>query len=159
MASIYENSYITIAAARSDADSTGFLKPREVSRYFSLPSGNELVYLLAVPLQYALNGDTYVELPFEPLSNRAWAFQERSLSLRTVHFGTDRISLECRTHFVTEDGYVHPHPLDYIQSDIGEDSKPAIRDPLHWGRTVEAYSRRSLTYSYDKLPALGGLAT
>ncbi|KAF5620069.1 hypothetical protein F52700_11389 [Fusarium sp. NRRL 52700] len=30
-----------------------------------------------------------------PLSNRAWVFQERLLSPRTLHFGSDRISWEC----------------------------------------------------------------
>ncbi|KAF5239852.1 hypothetical protein FANTH_9793 [Fusarium anthophilum] len=38
-----------------------------------------------------------------PLSNRAWVFQERLLSPRTLHFGSDRISWECgRSHNLTE---------------------------------------------------------
>ncbi|KAF4946769.1 hypothetical protein FGADI_10973 [Fusarium gaditjirri] len=38
-----------------------------------------------------------------PLSRRAWVFQERLLSPRTLHFGSDRISWECdRSHNLTE---------------------------------------------------------
>ncbi|PCD29384.1 hypothetical protein AU210_011922 [Fusarium oxysporum f. sp. radicis-cucumerinum] len=38
-----------------------------------------------------------------PLSDRAWVFQERLLSPRTLHFGSDRISWECdRSHNLTE---------------------------------------------------------
>ncbi|KAG5768841.1 hypothetical protein H9Q72_003743 [Fusarium xylarioides] len=38
-----------------------------------------------------------------PLSNRAWVFQERLLSPRTLHFGSDRISWECdRNRNLTE---------------------------------------------------------
>ncbi|KAF4495657.1 hypothetical protein FAGAP_8211 [Fusarium agapanthi] len=38
-----------------------------------------------------------------PLSNRAWVFQERLLSPRTLHFGSDRISWECAgSHNLTE---------------------------------------------------------
>ncbi|KAG4253965.1 hypothetical protein FPRO04_06699 [Fusarium proliferatum] len=38
-----------------------------------------------------------------PLSSRAWVFQERLLSPRTLHFGSDRISWECdRSRNLTE---------------------------------------------------------
>ncbi|KAF4416315.1 hypothetical protein FACUT_12676 [Fusarium acutatum] len=38
-----------------------------------------------------------------PLSDRAWVFQERLLSPRTLHFGSDRISWECdRSRNLTE---------------------------------------------------------
>ncbi|KAF5705919.1 hypothetical protein FMUND_11895 [Fusarium mundagurra] len=47
-----------------------------------------------------------------PLSNRAWVFQERLLSPRTLHFGSDRISWECdRNRNLTE----------YLPEGLGDD--------------------------------------
>ncbi|KAF5589867.1 hypothetical protein FPANT_6200 [Fusarium pseudoanthophilum] len=47
-----------------------------------------------------------------PLSYRAWVFQERLLSPRTLHFVTDRISWECdRSHKLTE----------YLSHGVGDD--------------------------------------
>ncbi|KAK2925309.1 hypothetical protein FoTM2_015589 [Fusarium oxysporum f. sp. vasinfectum] len=38
-----------------------------------------------------------------PLNTRAWVFQERLLSLRTLHFSSDRITWECcQGHIITE---------------------------------------------------------
>ncbi|KAF5585282.1 trichothecene 3-o-acetyltransferase [Fusarium pseudocircinatum] len=47
-----------------------------------------------------------------PLSYRAWVFQERLLSPRTLHFGSDRISWECdRSRNLTE----------YLPDGVGDD--------------------------------------
>ncbi|GAB1317117.1 hypothetical protein MFIFM68171_07327 [Madurella fahalii] len=44
----------------------------------------------------------------DPLLNRAWVFQERILSRRTIHFGTSEIMWECRSCYHCECGMIAP---------------------------------------------------
>lgn len=44
----------------------------------------------------------------EPLLNRAWVFQERMLSRRTIHFGTSEVMWECRCCYHCECGMIAP---------------------------------------------------
>ncbi|ENH65762.1 hypothetical protein FOC1_g10003383 [Fusarium oxysporum f. sp. cubense race 1] len=75
--------------------------------------------------------DCYVWTPFYappkdlPLSDRAWVFQERLLSPRTLHFGSDRISWECdRSHNLTE--YL-PEGHHATRSSLGDVCPWAVR--------------------------------
>ncbi|KAK5653428.1 hypothetical protein OQA88_8913 [Cercophora sp. LCS_1] len=55
----------------------------------------------------ALHGDMeYFRTAMEPLLNRAWVFQERLLSRRTLHFGASEILWECRTDCFCECGRI-----------------------------------------------------
>lgn len=106
------------------------------------------------------SGDQY------PLSTRAWAFQERILSPRTVHLSAVELLWECQTATTCECEDIRK----VIPSALDEDSykngfhdiiKPDIQIPEFrrvWCDMIEAYSRRALSYPDDRLPALAGIA-
>jgi len=164
MSTVYLNAFVTIGASNAADDADGFLGPRPLREYASIPVtlGNVSCRVLAFEVKPKLLLDPmqYVLMDNEPLNSRAWALQERFLSLRTIHFGREQISFECRCHFITEDGYTHFEALDYVDLDAARfRSLPQkLRRERAWSYIIETYSKRNLTYPSDKLPALGGLA-
>jgi hypothetical protein len=118
----------------------------------------------------------------EPLNSRGWTLQERMLPTRILHCGTEQAYWECRQEFMAEDGslflksfldldrvlFCQQLPLSkhglggvsgmsFIEG-YPESSGPWGRQDGGWLAVVESYSKRKLTYDYDKLPALSGLA-
>lgn len=97
MLSIYNNSYLTVAATRSSDSSEGFLGPRADREFVELEyvragiSGKVLAFNL--PLREELVKLDYITLPNEPLSKRAWSLQERVLSYRVLIYGSDQMYL------------------------------------------------------------------
>ncbi|KAK0107959.1 hypothetical protein ONS96_003742 [Cadophora gregata f. sp. sojae] len=109
-----------------------------------------------------------------PLLTRSWAFQERILSPRTIHFHSSEMVWECNEAFNCECG-------ELLQIDLGVyrgalivgkrwryelETGPDEGDPTdsytplnRWLDGVELYSRLRITDITDRLPALAGLAT
>lgn len=93
-----------------------------------------------------------------PLMSRAWAFQERRLSRRSLHFSIHQVVFECRTFRRSEDG----------ESNLGAgvlqrfDILPADVTLSHmvklWHNIITAYSKLDMTYESDRLAALAALA-
>ncbi|KAF2654971.1 HET-domain-containing protein [Lophiostoma macrostomum CBS 122681] len=90
------------------------------------------------------------------LETRAWTLQERVLSQRVVHFGYAELEWECRYH-------IQPicHCGELSRRDTLLKYRQLIRDgrnfPAGWQNIVSEYTRRQMTYSKDRLPALDGL--
>lgn len=111
MASVYENSYLTICATRASDGSGGLFSDRQLTTTRSIP------YLLGslddslfqyVPEAYPIygrwefehhkgdkGGNEYSPNTIEPLNRRGWAFQERLLSRRTIEFLSAEIVWQC----------------------------------------------------------------
>jgi hypothetical protein len=140
-------------------------------------------------IDHGANGKVYVreENPYflseESINKRAWTLQEFILAPRVLLFGS-RVMWFCQ-HATHSDGGVEDWSLD--ESDLegtrrqfqielnkldrqGEDDSPKSRaisptDGNHrslydlWHRIVQAYSRRAITHSHDKLPAISAIAT
>lgn len=86
--------------------------------------------------------------PSLPLLTRAWAYQERLLSPRTIHFGNDKIWFECPES-----------PERYRGSRYFEVFRRARSlDAGSWTVLAEHYSELLITFPNDRLPALLGLA-
>lgn len=88
------------------------------------------------------------------LATRAWTVQEKVLAPRTMYIGDRGVVWECRTTIASEflpDGFQDPLIMSIVSR--GEDR---LRE--HWSTIMELYSRASLTYASDKLPALSGMA-
>lgn len=117
-----------------------------VCRYFKLESGE----------QETLFQETW------PLLTRAWAFQERILSPRVMHFATPELWLECREEVCCERSWrLDPGPSQIglgrrVQETLLEGGP--IELEVQWQSLVEEYTRLLLTKEQDRLPALSGLA-
>jgi hypothetical protein len=84
------------------------------------------------------------------ISTRAWTWQERLLAPRTVFFTPSAVKFECHCTSLWED--YSPHVEAKSWSSQLED------DPhLKWSRLVEEFTRRDITRSSDRLPALGSV--
>ncbi|KAI5460959.1 heterokaryon incompatibility protein-domain-containing protein, partial [Mariannaea sp. PMI_226] len=92
----------------------------------------------------------------QPLSQRGWAFQERVLARRIIHYNTRQMYFECNHGIIAEDGRRFEHRWqDLSQVEEGTDSSQLIEI---WEGLVYAYCERKFTNATDKLPAISGLA-
>jgi hypothetical protein len=115
-----------------------------------------------------------------PLNRRAWAMQERYLSLRIVHYSSKQVFWECHESYVSE---THPDGLDssesalsalrHLKFELGphlgnntNDNRTALlynivdREFVYtaWSNFIVSYSACDLTYWDDRLVAMQGIA-
>lgn len=150
MRSIYGGSHVNIAASSAtDAhqgclvESGGYIGGLSVPVPLGNGSGRRL-FSDPLLLQRASTSN---------LSLRAWAFQERLLAPRTVHFGEHGALWECRV------GVVSSHlPGGF---DDRTERKRLVRaddEEWDWKEIVGSYAHTQLTVGSDRLPALAGVA-
>jgi hypothetical protein len=172
MAQVYKNSYLTIAATRSSDNSSGCFGARPPKQYVSIPhtmeggiSGQLLAFLL--PVREEAAAEKYIAMKEEPLSQRAWALQERILARRTLHYGKHQMYFECNRGFLGENGLHLTDRYNSLHSSTAKlQSDPSYREghsqpnPIldQWFALLKAYAPRQLTKASDRLPALSGLA-
>lgn len=179
MASVYSNAYVTNCAANAGTCSEGFLKSRgDVNSGLESSLGDDL---MKMPYKCP-NGDLgnilfREESPYlsmwEPISKRAWTLQERLLSPRTLIYGS-RLIWQCHTAQYS-DGGIEDWMFDVLgsghrrfSSGAFGSTKPTRQTGIDffslrqvfqvWYNTVQEYTRRELTLSTDKLPAIAGMA-
>ena len=186
MASYYEKAYFTLIAGGSSC-TQGFLHPRKACEKHS--GASDFRNMLARPFLCA-KGHEHVllfreETPYEsskePVSKRAWTFQERILSPRVLMYG-QRVTWQCQSFQASDGGcddwiedpwsrgqrgiYTELNKdrvLDASEGVLGDlyPLKGRSADKLYdlWYQIVREYSRRSLTFQDDKFPAISALAT
>ncbi|KAK8066653.1 HET-domain-containing protein [Apiospora hydei] len=190
MADIYQNSYITLAATAAASGDIGMF-PRK-SRWSKEPkvsftdSSGSISW---IGVRHRLSHWTFPmstkSMRENPLLTRGWAFQERLLSPRVLHFCNEELVWECRSITTCECGSMPVLPsikqqfaVDANNISLANDGSIAPKwntDPtVHpsyqskdlsalkcaetaWIRIVEQYSSLSLTRGTDRLPALSGL--
>jgi hypothetical protein len=172
MPDIYNNASITIAASRSCSVLEGFLQNREINYspnlVFELPyrcpnkkHGSVILFQSAIP-----KGD-------EPLDNRAWALQERLLSLRILEFGRVQNRWICPGSENGE-GYrdrwrssaaVDKYQIDstiflFNSTEATDRSYTFRRQKLvgDWRFIVKKYTKRDLTVASDRILGISALA-
>jgi hypothetical protein len=167
MSDIYSGAYVTLAASSASDSDGGF--------YQEISADREQWYLTYNFSNHKVEGATYkisvrqrrkyLETNFEmgllPLSMRAWAFQERLLSTRVIHFADDLLYWECLNGRMCESKDGLNNPFDNAVNSILYDSSGSRK--VHeaariWHMIVEDYTSRKLTFSKDILPALQGVA-
>jgi hypothetical protein len=157
MAGIYEHAYMTIAATFAQ-DSNGGLFSSVRPLTTRLTKHPHLYIRECLP---RFPGVSYTrDLTPWPLLTRAWVYQERRLSPRTVHFCKHQVYWECQTNFTSEDASEHA---------IWETGAGDVYGGLRWGdkivdstrqwqKTISEYTKLKLTYDSDRLPAIAALA-
>lgn len=198
---IYSQALFTIVADAAENCTSGFLQPpaRNVKKttviHCDVGNGTKGDEKLTFAVHVRERGKLAYQLPshdFHPgrspydelrspstqrisskLSTRAWAFQERILSARTLHFGPTEIAWECRALCACEcsatnerTGLVksllkdsHALQPSFSESAPSKDKHDLKRVDNAWQRDiVEEYTQLNLTKKLDRLPALAGLA-
>jgi len=166
MANIYENAYITISATASSNGHGGCYQTTplaESDQEIELEDKSTGLYVRQPPTHF----DLYIDLALNkygsgfPLLKRAWVWQERLLSPRTLHFCNREIVFECRRTKQCQCGESE------IQANIkGDfirmlDSDPSLsyhHARVGWWTVVQRYTRLGLTFDKDRLSALAGVA-
>lgn len=147
MDQIYRNAYITLGASDAKDSTVGLFVER--ADFFSV----EVPY---ITVGGGVAGSFYIR-PLDrldyvratdpllgPLSSRAWCMQELLLSRRFVFFTKGGLIWCCRSYEITETQHTPRSRIRAIESS--------------WISIVDNYSKRSLTFSKDRLLALRGLA-
>lgn len=94
-----------------------------------------------------------------PLSARSWTFQERALSTRFIHLAPDMVHWQCREAYIDESEAVEQHTVPYCFAQFNKKQElNSISLHSGWADVVEEFSKRSLSFEGDKLPALSGVA-
>ncbi|KAK1979049.1 hypothetical protein LZ30DRAFT_772400 [Colletotrichum cereale] len=179
MAVIYSNSYLTLAAVKSSDNGGGLLYARRPSTYLKLPcngfdAGDKYILVSVLPLDKELIIEFHIEMKSEPLTKRAWGFQERVIARRILHFGSEQLYWECLEGFESEEGLRLPQRLPSVTSDPGiieyVDGKARKDERVQkymdwsastvraWRRLLILYGPRELTNPADKLPTISGVA-
>ncbi|KAI9785766.1 MAG: hypothetical protein M1839_008783 [Geoglossum umbratile] len=174
MANIYENAAFAILAVSAASSHDGFLKVRP-----RLAEGiAEGTVLLApkescsspIPIRFRLELGHYdIGMNWalgriqDPLSFRAWAFQERMLAKRALIFSTYELLWECHSiGWKCECGFGdwgYNHQYNMEESRTGGSLLDSRTIFQHWRESIiRDYTKKRLTYGSDKLPALSGVA-
>ena len=163
MGNIYQNSVCTIAALGASNSFAGLFSQRE--QPCKLPDEIDLIVRVSPK---SLGRDEQ-----SPLHRRAWVFQERLLSPRTLQFGRRGISWECH-EMTANEAFIESIPvsrLEYRETKLKEEfaqlrqcylSATASEEQRSffsrvWHEIVKTYSELELTFASDKLIAFSGV--
>lgn len=178
MAAIYQNAFLTIAAAQSPSTAAGIFNaadPSERALRIPLPTGAHIPVWAREKIPHpelfkqVPNTSATAQLERFPLLSRAWCFQEYLLSPRVLHFGPRELLWTCNEAYRCEcfvDEVPGPwgrmenthfkYKLHNPQSLPGVDLQAQV--VAQWHDVVRIYTSLRLTYGADRLPALSGLA-
>ncbi|KAF2803546.1 uncharacterized protein BDZ99DRAFT_546760, partial [Mytilinidion resinicola] len=145
MATIYQNSYIALAATKSR-------------------NGSEGCFSSATPMDQ----DHPLTPPLAEMS-RGWVYQEKLLAPRVLHFCTKELVWECQEGDDCECNNYRSAPMKELEKVKSGEVLEAwalpkrqhqARTPvtLLWHQMVQRYSCLALTEQSDRLPAIAGLA-
>ncbi|KAK8127295.1 HET domain-containing protein [Apiospora sp. TS-2023a] len=162
MADIYRNGYITIAAVSSPDSKGGCFPSNPIGDIcLDLPLKDGLIAKLAVREK-----STEDLARQKPLLTRAWVYQERMLSRRTLLCHHRELQFECRTQSICQCGNskMAPHMDPRLEAQLRakrEHNKTFdfSRTRQSWHNAVATYSTLRITKGSDKSPALSACAS
>lgn len=184
MRTIYQNSYLTIAAAASK-DGTGGLFTDHEARICEIPwpklvnsnSGSSDGTLEDYPILCRRRRPHECLKPgltADPITSRAWAYQERLLSGRVIHYTSEELVWECRETRACECGLndedaglakaqfekrvrtVNNYPTSTLRGHLKKDQIQSVT--RGWHDIISTYTTLNLTFDDDIFPALSGIA-
>jgi len=152
MTQVYGDSDLTIAATSAKDGRGGCFFGRGPNRRCRVRQSSSPVLwdVYRYPYRHPLQCNS--------LDTRAWALQERYLSRRMLHFAHDEVFWDCDGNPASET-FPYGYPLgmggrEYLGLTVQK--RPLTRQK--WRLIVEDYSKRDLTKSSDRFPAIAGLA-
>lgn len=156
MADVYSNAYVVIAANRSSDCNGGCFHeraPRESDLRIPIMESMEYVHMTRLfPSDHGHWPNT--DFSTEPLSQRGWVLQERTMAQRTLHYNDRQMYFECLDGVEAEDGYIDSLTKTYRYQKLR-----AHEDAIwYWHSLINEFSQRKLSRATDKLPALSGWA-
>ncbi|KAF1948421.1 HET-domain-containing protein [Byssothecium circinans] len=181
---VYAHAYCTISSTGSTDANGGCFHERSPLQQFPC----HLRYSKRAAISIRAKADTYnansftSEVDEGPLSERAWAFQERLLSRRIVHFGAKFLFFECGTQFASEVitqavKHVPKRAAELVESQYGpvtrfrtalgilregEFTELSIEQELKlhkcWFELVAKYTAAKLKMDSDRMIAILGIA-
>ena len=163
MASIYGNSFLTLAATKSRDGAGGcfsVLDQRYQPAKMSGHSQDGSPYAIYVRRQLPHWGLAIsAEMDPCPLLTRGWVFQERFLAPRVLHFGTHELRWECMQMSACEcDAVKAVSQVNNPKADyVFWLKQPKNTVQTAWRHMVKDFSSLTLTYESDLFPALSGL--
>jgi hypothetical protein len=164
MGSIYRNGYLTIAAARSQHCGDSLFSPASAFETVHGRLGEEKPFSLLLNPYGKSFAPSSVHHPHQetvddlnPLSSRAWVFQERYLSRRIVYFREHELAWECQKEMCCECGFEESGVPDWEQF-VKKEFSYAASSPDFWHKIVRIYTRLDMSHAEDRLKALLGFA-
>jgi hypothetical protein len=187
MASIYANSWLTIAAAAAPDSTHGCLPKASAPKRYFLPAKTpkeapRRVYARRLRTPFH-SRDHLLQVSNElPLFQRAWVFQERILAKRVLYMCEDEMVFECFAHVRCECSDI---PTEKVAQTMKQTDymgvKYRFQGLMHqWSmysagfakflpfeptgilevgdHLVHHYARRKMRYHSDRLPGFGGIA-
>ncbi|KAI8682026.1 HET domain-containing protein [Fusarium keratoplasticum] len=182
MGSIYEGSYLCIAASAATNNSAGFLHKHSADWPQPLVHGNLVISADVDMAETNMNMSqpkwcnrmrTLSEwaVDMAPLNQRAWVLQERLFAPRILHCTADEFVWECRRGMRSES-----HPVltcgGSMVKDVWRDihqAPPDLRQPSplldrrlpcldRWSQVVGFFTSLGITFPQDRLPAVSAVA-
>lgn len=155
MATIYQQSALTIIAANAQSVREGFLGPREdfIATHDRIPFPCKDGTLGTITLSTG-RPSMFYNSEENPIEGRAWTYQERLLAGRVLIYSHNGLRFACRNEAqssIQGTYWLKSHQLpQYI--DI------ARNDPQMWRDMIREYSKRAMSDPGDKLLAISALA-
>jgi hypothetical protein len=163
MATIYGNAFLTIAASAAADSTEGCFRTARLDSHnikVNKADGEEV----SLHVRKTLPHFDYVHFTRDnhrwPLMRRAWAFQERLLSPRVLHYGPQELAWECREASRCECSNaisISRRKPKIVWNSISKQLR-VVESFAVWRQMVTEYTYRDLTFEEDRLPAIAGLA-
>ncbi|KAL8717983.1 MAG: hypothetical protein Q9181_008252, partial [Wetmoreana brouardii] len=166
MQNVYKQGFLNIAASTAIDARGGLFKPRSSLAFrpvqLYMPGVDEMFYLTVD------ERNMFGWMETDPLSQRAWVFQERHLARRILYFTKTEIFWECcaKAPYFASETFTRGAPLttfnglSKLQSEsVLKQSNPTVEEVYDlWEDICQMYSEKHLSHQRDKLVALLGLA-
>lgn len=161
MADVYRGAVCNIGASASRNSDEGCFRTRDPTTVS--PCLITTNFVGTIPnSEYVVEVNDYREINhdiYQPLFQRGWVFQERVLSPRMLHFGSNYVFWECKTMRVSEKYPVEGFLRDKSRiNDIPNAIHGTFKKHHVWESSITTYSTLGLTRASDKLVAISGVA-